>query len=57
MSAYDPKRTSIACRRVVAITANSVAIQNSSTGNVLTYCKHRKPAFGPLGDSLNDFVA
>ena len=27
------------------------------SGNVTTYRKHNKPAFGPLGDSLDDFVA
>jgi hypothetical protein len=27
------------------------------SGNVTTYRKRNKPAFGPLGDSLDDFVA
>ena len=31
-------------RRVVALTADTAAIQNPSTGNVLTYRKARKPA-------------
>jgi hypothetical protein len=44
-------------RRVVALTDDTAAIQNPSTGNVLTYRKTRKPAFGPLGDSLDDFTA
>jgi len=27
----------------------------SAAGNITIYRKHNKPAFGPLGDSLNDF--
>jgi len=38
----------------VALTEATAAIQNQ-TGNVTTYRRHNKPAFGPLGDSLNDF--
>jgi hypothetical protein len=41
-------------REVVALTEATAAIQNQ-TGNVTTYRRHNKPAFGPLGDSLNDF--
>jgi hypothetical protein len=37
-----------ASQRVVALTADTAAIQNPSTGNVLTYRKVRKPALGPL---------
>jgi hypothetical protein len=44
-------------RRVVALTDNTAAIQNPNTGNVLAYRKARKPAYGPLGDSLDDFAA
>ena len=44
-------------RRVIALTDSTAAIQNPSTGNVLTYRKARKPAYGPLGDSLDDFTA
>jgi hypothetical protein len=44
-------------RRVVALTDDTAAIQNPNTGNVLTYRKARKPALGPLGDSLDDFTA
>jgi hypothetical protein len=43
-------------RPVMALTADTVAIQNRDTGNVITYRKHHKPAFGPVGDSLVDFV-
>jgi hypothetical protein len=42
-------------RRVVALTDGTAAIQNPTTGNVLTYRKTRKPAYGPLGDLLDDF--
>jgi hypothetical protein len=41
-------------RPVVAITEATAAIQRS-TGAVTVYRRHNKPAFGPLGDSLNDF--
>ena len=41
---------------VVALTEATAAIRMPS-GNVTTYRKHNKPAFGPLGDSLDDFVA
>ena len=44
-------------RRVVALTDNTAAIQNPTTGNILTYRKNNKPAYGPLGDSLDDFIA
>lgn len=42
--------------RVVALTDDVVAIENRSTGNVTVYRKARKPALGPLGDSLDDFI-
>ena len=42
-------------RAVVALTADEAAIQGSSA--VLVYRKHRKPALGPLGDSLDDIGA
>ncbi len=42
-------------RSVVALTATTAAIQHPS-GNVSTYYKLNKPAFGPLGDSLDDMV-
>jgi hypothetical protein len=35
----------------------AAALQNPNTGNVFTYRKARKPAYGPLGDSLDDFIA
>jgi hypothetical protein len=41
-------------RPVVALTTDAAAIQTSS-GRILTYRKHRKPALGPVGDSLDDF--
>jgi hypothetical protein len=41
---------------VVALTEVTAAIRMPS-GNVTTYRKHNKPAFGRLGDSLDDFVA
>ena len=41
-------------RRVVALTEETAAIQ-SPTGHVLIYRKANKPAYGPLGDSLDDF--
>ena len=44
-------------RRVVALSGDTAALQNPSTGNVLTYRKARKPAYGPLGDLLDDFTA
>jgi hypothetical protein len=40
-------------RAVVALTDLTAAIQAPS-GAILTYRKHRKPAFGPVGDSLDD---
>jgi hypothetical protein len=40
-------------REVVALTEATAAIQNQ-TGNVTTYRRHNKPAFGPLGDTLDD---
>ena len=41
-------------RPVVALTAETAAIQTASDG-ILTYRKNNKPAFGPVGDSLDDF--
>jgi hypothetical protein len=41
---------------VVALTEATAAIK-MPTGSVTTYRKHNKPAYGPLGDSLDDFVA
>jgi hypothetical protein len=40
---------------VVALTENEAAIQRS--GAVVMYRKYRKPALGPLGDSLDDMGA
>lgn len=41
---------------IVALTETTAAIQSHS-GSINRYWKHRKPAFGPLGDTLDDFVA
>jgi hypothetical protein len=43
-------------RRVVALTATTAAVEGF-TGNVTIYRKTNKPALGPLGDSLDDFIA
>jgi hypothetical protein len=40
---------------VIALTAESATIRNPITGNITVYRRHNKPAFGPLGDSLDDF--
>ena len=40
-------------RPVVALTSDSAAIQQP-TGTVLRYRHNRKPALGPIGDSLDD---
>src|SRR5262249_17400634 len=45
----------LAGNRVVALTADTAAIEGRTTRNVLIYRKHNKPAFGPVGDSLDDF--
>jgi hypothetical protein len=41
-------------RAVVALTADTAAIKTKS-GGLLTYRKNNKPAFGPVGDCLDDF--
>ena len=41
---------------VVALTEETAAIK-MPTGSITTYRRHNKPAYGPLGDSLDDFVA
>jgi hypothetical protein len=40
---------------VVALTGTTATIK-SATGSITNYRRHNKPAFGPLGDSLDDFV-
>jgi len=42
-------------RPVVALTEATAAIR-MPTGSITTYRKHGKPAYGPLGDSIDDFV-
>jgi hypothetical protein len=42
-------------REVVALTETTAAMRDPS-GSVLTYRKFNKPAYGPVGDSLDDFV-
>jgi hypothetical protein len=41
---------------VVALTEATAAIK-MPTGNITTYRRHNKPAYAPLGDSIDDFVA
>jgi hypothetical protein len=41
-------------REVIALAEATAAIQGS-TGAILIYRRHNKPALGPLGDSLDDF--
>jgi hypothetical protein len=40
-------------RRVAALTEDTAAIENAS-GAISVYRRYNKPAFGPLGDSLDD---
>jgi hypothetical protein len=42
-------------RKVVALTADTASIRNPRTGNVTVFRKNNRPAYGPLGDSLDDF--
>jgi hypothetical protein len=42
-------------REVVALTEATAAIQNP-TGAITIYRRHNKPALGPVGDSLDDFI-
>ena len=42
-------------RPVIALTADTAAIESPKTGSVTVYRKHNKPGYGPLGDSLDDF--
>jgi hypothetical protein len=41
---------------VVAMTETTAAIQHKTTGTITNYRKNNKPALGPLGDSLDDFI-
>jgi hypothetical protein len=41
-------------RPVVALTADTAAIESPATGNITTYRRFNKPALGLLGDSLDD---
>jgi hypothetical protein len=43
-------------RRVTALTEATAAIRNPHTGAITTYRRFNKPAYGPLGDSLDDFA-
>ena len=43
-------------RPVVALTEATAAIQHRR-GSITTYRRQNKPALGPIGDSLDDFVA
>ena len=44
-------------KEVIAITADIATIRNPSTGAITVYRHFNKPALGPLGDSLKDFIA
>jgi hypothetical protein len=44
-------------RRVVALSSDTAAVENPTTGNVLIYRKHSKPGLGPMGDNFDDFIA
>jgi len=44
-------------RRVTALTADTAAIENPATGSITVYRKDNTPALGPVGDSLDDFIA
>ena len=41
---------------VVALTEVTAAIK-MPTGSIVAYHRHNKPAYGPLGDSIDDFMA
>jgi hypothetical protein len=41
-------------REVIAVTEDTAAIRGPS-GSVTVYRKNRKPALGPVGDSVDDF--
>jgi hypothetical protein len=43
-------------KTVVAMTTDTAAVRHPS-GSITTYRRHRKPGLGPLGDSLDDFIA
>jgi hypothetical protein len=43
-------------REMVALTADTATIKNPVSGAITVYRKHNKPALGPLGDTLEDFV-
>jgi len=44
-------------KEVIAITADTATIRNPSTDAITVYRRFNKPALGPLGDSLKDFIA
>jgi hypothetical protein len=44
-------------KEVIAMTADTATIRNPSTGAITIYRRFNKPALGPLGDSLKDFIA
>jgi hypothetical protein len=43
--------------RHVTVLTDNAAVINTPSGGTLTYRKYGKPAYGPLGDSLDDFIA
>jgi hypothetical protein len=58
LSRYDCRGLlwSLQGQSVIAI-ADDTAVITTPSGDSLIYRKHRKPAYGPLGDSLDDFIA
>ena len=44
-------------QRVVELSERTAVIRNLTTGKVTNYRKYNKPAYGPLGDCLDDFTA
>jgi hypothetical protein len=42
------------CGRQVLALTETTAVVKSQTGTATAYRRHNKPAFGPLGDSLED---
>jgi hypothetical protein len=44
-------------KEVIAITADTATIRNPRTDAITVYRRFNKPALGPLGDSLKDYIA
>jgi hypothetical protein len=41
---------------MIALTETTAAIESPKIDSVTVYRKERKPAYGPMGDSLDDFT-